>query len=47
MANLTNLMSRFRENQMRTAIVVDEYGGIEGIVTLNDILKHLLVIWQH
>lgn len=39
MAKLTNLMDMFREKKSRIAIVIDEYGGIEGIVTLNDILK--------
>lgn len=39
MAKLTNLMQMLREKKSRIAIVIDEYGGIEGIVTLNDILK--------
>lgn len=39
MATLTDLIKELRNRQSRIAIVIDEYGEIEGLVTLNDILK--------
>lgn len=38
-ATLTKLLELFKKHQSKVAIVLDEYGEIEGIVTLNDILK--------
>lgn len=38
-ARLTQLLELFREKVIRVAIVLDEHGEIEGIVTFNDILK--------
>ena len=35
------LLERFRESGMHVAVVVDEYGGVEGLVTLNDLLGEL------
>jgi putative hemolysin len=36
------LLARFKSTGTHFAIVIDEYGGIEGIVTLNDILEALV-----
>ncbi|WP_218830491.1 hemolysin family protein [Rubrivirga marina] len=36
------LLARFRERRVRLAAVVDEYGGTEGIVTLEDVLSALV-----
>ena len=33
------LIEKFRESSTHCAFLVDEYGGIQGLVTLNDILK--------
>lgn len=38
-AKVTKLMEMFREKKLRIAIVLDEYGDVEGLVTLNDIVK--------
>ncbi|MBS0235867.1 MAG: HlyC/CorC family transporter [Proteobacteria bacterium] len=38
-ARLTKLIEILRAKQIRIAIVIDEYGGIEGLVTFNDIVK--------
>jgi len=38
-AKATKLMEMFQSKKLRIAIVLDEYGGIEGLVTLNDIVK--------
>ena len=33
------LLEQFRGNQMQMAFVIDEYGEIEGLVTLQDVLE--------
>ena len=38
---VNGLLHDFQENRMQIAIVVDEYGGVSGMVTLEDILGHL------
>lgn len=42
MAQITKLIDLFSSKQVKTALVVDEYGDIEGIVTLNDIMRTFL-----
>jgi putative hemolysin len=42
MAAITKLIDLFSTKQVKTALVVDEYGDIEGIITLNDIMRAFL-----
>ncbi|MDP7004623.1 MAG: hemolysin family protein [Phycisphaerales bacterium] len=41
-ATLDQLLTRFRESKTRLAIVVDEFGGTAGLVTLEDVLEELI-----
>jgi Mg2+/Co2+ transporter CorB len=39
---LLQQLTQFQENQRRMALVVDEYGEIQGLVTLQDILEEIV-----
>jgi CBS domain containing-hemolysin-like protein len=38
----TEVLTRMREHHSQMAIVIDEYGGTAGIVTLQDMVEHLI-----
>ena len=45
--HLHEIMNEFRSHQTHMVVVADEYGGIEGIVTMEDVLEELVgEIWD-
>lgn len=41
-ARLTHLLSHFRETHTQLAVVVDEYGGVVGLVTIEDVAGQIV-----
>ena len=47
MTQISALLRTLRESKHHMAVVVDEYGGTAGIITLEDILEELVgEIWD-
>jgi magnesium and cobalt transporter len=42
LATLQNLLRQFQETRRHMAVVVDEYGATQGIVTMEDVLEQLV-----
>ncbi|WP_348226142.1 CBS domain-containing protein, partial [Salmonella enterica] len=38
----TELVQNFRDSHTQTALVVDEYGDVQGLVTLRDVLEAIV-----
>ncbi|MFH1159836.1 MAG: hemolysin family protein [bacterium] len=38
----SKVLEKFREHKIHIAIVVDEYGSVEGLITLHDLVEHIL-----
>ena len=46
-ARISDLLRQLQQNKVHMAVVVDEYGGTQGIVTMEDIMEELVgVIWD-
>jgi putative hemolysin len=41
-ARALNVLEQFKQTGMHIALVTDEYGGIEGLVTLNDLMEAIV-----
>jgi putative hemolysin len=39
---LLDMLKMFRQKRMKLAVIVDEYGGVAGIVTLQDLLEEIV-----
>ena len=39
---LLDLLAEFKETKIHIAVVIDEYGGVEGIITMEDILEEIV-----
>ncbi len=40
--NISQLMSKFQKQKTHMAVVVDQYGGVEGIITFQDVIEQLV-----
>jgi CBS domain containing-hemolysin-like protein len=40
--SLSDLLKEFKRTRQQMAVVIDEYGGTEGIITLEDILEEIV-----
>jgi putative hemolysin len=45
-ASVSDLLRQFRDRRMHIAIVLDEYGGTAGLVTLDDLLEEIIGVVQ-
>lgn len=46
-AKISDLLKKLQHNKLHMAVIVDEFGGTEGIITLEDILEELVgEIWD-